>query len=49
MHSNRHKYFRWTPRTAGLTFVYVVVVPAIVGYIGYTNDVSCDELYTCGM
>jgi hypothetical protein len=39
MHANRHKYFRWTPRTAGITFAYVVVFPAIVGYLAYTTDV----------
>ena len=40
MHANRYKYFRWTKRTAGITFMYMVVVPAIFGYIGYTTDVS---------
>ena len=40
MNNNRHKYFRWTPRTAWLSFVYVLVIPGIVGYIGYTTDVS---------
>lgn len=45
MYVNRHKYFRWTPRTAGITFMYMVVVPAIVGYIGYTTDVSRDEWF----
>lgn len=37
---NRHKYFRWTKRTAFLTFAYVVAVPAFVGYIGFVTDVS---------
>lgn len=37
---NRHKYFRWTPRTAWLTFTYVVVVPAMFGYLGFVTDVS---------
>jgi hypothetical protein len=40
MHANRHKYFRWTPRTAGITFAYVVAFPAFVGYLAYTTDVS---------
>ncbi len=40
MTTNRHKYFRWTPRTAGLTIVYAVVVPTIVGGIAYAFDVS---------
>ena len=38
---NRHKYFRWTPRTARLTFIYVVLVPGIMGYTGYQLEVSC--------
>lgn len=40
MFVNKHKYFRWTPRTAWLTIAYVVVVPSIFGYIGYTTDVG---------
>ena len=40
MNVNRHKYFRWTPRTAWLTFAYVVVVPAMFGYLGFVTDVS---------
>jgi hypothetical protein len=37
---NRHKYFRWTRRTAVLSFVYVMAVPATLGYFGYITDVS---------
>jgi hypothetical protein len=37
---NRHKYFRWTPRTTWLTFVYVIAVPATLGYYGYITEVS---------
>jgi hypothetical protein len=40
---NRHKYFRWTRRTAFLATMYVVVVPATLGYFGYITDVSCDD------
>ena len=40
MYVNRHKYFRWTGRTAWLTFAYAVAVPAMVGYLAYTTDVS---------
>ena len=40
MYTNRHKYFRWTPRTAWITLAYVVLVPSMVGYIGYVTDVS---------
>jgi hypothetical protein len=37
---NRHKYFRWTPRTAWLNIIYVLAVPAALGTAGYMTDVS---------
>jgi hypothetical protein len=37
---NRHKYFRWTRRTAWLSFAYVMLVPAMLGTAGYMTDVS---------
>ena len=40
MSANRWKYFRWTPRTAWITFVYVVAVPSLVGYVGFVTEVS---------
>jgi len=40
MISNRYKYFRWTKRTALVSFVYVVVVPSTIGYLAYKTDVS---------
>jgi hypothetical protein len=43
MIQNRYKYFRWTRRTAGITFMYVVVVPGIIGYLGYKTDVSASS------
>jgi hypothetical protein len=50
MIQNRYKYFRWTKRTAGITFVYVAVIPTIIGYIGYKTDVSllCSEFGPLG-
>ncbi|KAF2469858.1 uncharacterized protein BDR25DRAFT_304261 [Lindgomyces ingoldianus] len=38
MWTNRHKYFRWTPRTAWITFVYMVLVPLPVGIAGYMTE-----------
>lgn len=38
---NRHKYFRWTPRTAWITFAYAILVPAMLGTAGYMTDVGC--------
>lgn len=46
MTSNRYKYFRFTPRTARITLAYVVVVPAIVGYIAYKTDVSYSAIWS---
>lgn len=40
MQTNRVKYFRWTPRTARITFMYVVFVPALFGIVAYQTDVS---------
>ena len=40
MNANRWKYFRWTPRTAWITFVYAAVVPSVLGYVGYVTEVS---------
>lgn len=40
MTTNRHKYFRFNPRTARLTIVYAMVVPAIFGVMAYQTDVS---------
>lgn len=40
MQTNRVKYFRWTPRTARITFMYVVFVPTLFGIVAYQTDVS---------
>ncbi len=40
MSGNRPKYFRWTGRTAWISIAYVMVVPAMLGYVAYTTDVS---------
>ncbi|PKS10168.1 hypothetical protein jhhlp_001918 [Lomentospora prolificans] len=38
MNAKRNLYFRWTPRTAKITLMYVFVVPGILGYIAYKTD-----------
>lgn len=35
---NRYKYFRWTPRTAWLSFWVAIAVPSVVGLIAYRTD-----------
>ncbi|KAI0122184.1 NADH:ubiquinone oxidoreductase 6.6kD subunit [Daldinia grandis] len=42
MTTNRHKFFRWTPRTARIAFMYTIAVPAIFGVIAYTTDGKYD-------
>ncbi|KAF2431490.1 hypothetical protein EJ08DRAFT_648759 [Tothia fuscella] len=42
MQVNRYKYFRWTTKTAWITFAYVVAVPSVVGYFAYTTDGKWD-------
>ncbi|PSS22376.1 hypothetical protein M430DRAFT_137554 [Amorphotheca resinae ATCC 22711] len=39
---NRHKYFRWTKRTVGITFAYVVAFPAFIGALAYATDGKWD-------
>ncbi|CAO2652514.1 Nn.00g007970.m01.CDS01 [Neocucurbitaria sp. VM-36] len=39
---NRHKYFRWTRRTAWLSFAYVMLVPAMLGTAGYMTEGKWD-------
>jgi hypothetical protein len=42
MEANRARYFRWNKRTARISFIYIVLVPAIFAYVGYKTDVrSC--------
>lgn len=40
MYVKRHEFFRWTPRTTWLTFVYVALVPGAFLYLGYRTDVG---------
>ncbi|KAK3943011.1 hypothetical protein QBC46DRAFT_338982 [Diplogelasinospora grovesii] len=42
MSAQRYKYFRWTPRTAWISFMFLGVVPACVGYVAYTTDGKWD-------
>ncbi|KAL2827602.1 hypothetical protein BDW59DRAFT_160243 [Aspergillus cavernicola] len=39
---NRYKYFRWTPRTAWHSLLYMVLIPASLGYIAYNTDGKYD-------
>lgn len=42
MTTTRYRYFRWTPRNARITFMYIVVVPSILGSIAYNTDGKWD-------
>ncbi|PQE12993.1 hypothetical protein CJF30_00002889 [Rutstroemia sp. NJR-2017a BBW] len=38
MSVNRHKYFRWTGRTARITFLYAVFVPTLLGIVAFKTE-----------
>ncbi|KAJ9193854.1 hypothetical protein DTO166G4_115 [Paecilomyces variotii] len=38
LNQTRFRYFRWTPRTAWLTLVYVGIIPAALTYVAYKTD-----------
>lgn len=40
MNKVRHRYFRFTGRTARISFIYMAAVPAIFGWVAYKTDVS---------
>ncbi|KAK4214517.1 NADH:ubiquinone oxidoreductase [Rhypophila decipiens] len=40
--NNRYRYFRWTPRTAFITTMFVVVVPSIFTAMAYSTDGKWD-------
>ncbi|KAL2014857.1 hypothetical protein VTN00DRAFT_2382 [Thermoascus crustaceus] len=42
LNQNRYKYFRWTPRTAWLSFVYMVAIPGALGFVAYKTDGKYD-------
>ncbi|KAJ5226502.1 hypothetical protein N7468_007727 [Penicillium chermesinum] len=33
LNANRYKYFRWTPRHAWLSFVYMGLIPGVLTYL----------------
>jgi uncharacterized membrane protein YeiB len=39
MSANRYKYFKWTPKSTRITVQYVLVIPAILAYFAYKQDV----------
>ncbi|RJE22715.1 hypothetical protein PHISCL_04931 [Aspergillus sclerotialis] len=40
--ANRWKYFKWTPRNAWLSVVYMALIPGTLAYIGYKTDGKYD-------
>lgn len=40
LNANRYKYFRWSPRHAWLSFVYMALIPGTLGYLAYKTEVS---------
>jgi hypothetical protein len=40
MYVKRHEYFRWTKRTAFLSFAYAIAVPSAFLYMAFKTEVS---------
>ncbi|EXJ66379.1 uncharacterized protein A1O5_10531, partial [Cladophialophora psammophila CBS 110553] len=42
LNKERWRYFRWTPRTAFISFMYAIFVPSVVGYAFAKTDGKWD-------
>lgn len=40
MSFNRYKYFRWTPRTALISFNFLILVPTLLTVAAYKTEVG---------
>ncbi|KAK2762325.1 hypothetical protein FQN54_001335 [Arachnomyces sp. PD_36] len=38
LNANKYKYFRYTPRTAWISFVYMIAIPGALGVVAYKTD-----------
>ncbi|QIW96533.1 hypothetical protein AMS68_002051 [Peltaster fructicola] len=38
LYVKRHEYFRWTPKTAWLSFIYIIAVPSALLYAGFATE-----------
>jgi hypothetical protein len=47
MSANRYKYFKWTPRTARITVVYTMLIPAAILYTAYATEVRFIQRLKC--
>lgn len=45
MYVKRHEYFKWTPRTARISFTFVIAIPSVALYYAWTTDVSSPTRY----
>ncbi|KAF7503762.1 hypothetical protein GJ744_003304 [Endocarpon pusillum] len=42
LNKNRWRYFRWSPRTAWIGFVYAALIPTGLGYVFWRTDGKWD-------
>ncbi|PKY09282.1 NADH:ubiquinone oxidoreductase 6.6kD subunit [Aspergillus campestris IBT 28561] len=42
VNANRYKYFRWTPRNAWFSFIFMAVIPGTLGYLTYKTEGKWD-------
>ncbi|KAJ5746865.1 uncharacterized protein N7511_008561 [Penicillium nucicola] len=38
LNANRYKYWKWTPRHAWLSFVYMGLIPGVLTYVAYKTE-----------
>jgi len=48
MYVKRHEYFKWTPRTARISFTFVIAIPSVALYYAWTTDVSSPQKVCAG-
>jgi hypothetical protein len=46
MNKNRYKYFKWTPKTARITVLFTLIIPASFFYLGYATEVRNPSAHT---
>ncbi|PLB33361.1 NADH:ubiquinone oxidoreductase 6.6kD subunit [Aspergillus candidus] len=42
VNANRYKYFRWTPRNAWFSFIFMAVIPGSLTYLTYKTEGKVD-------
>ncbi|KAJ5167538.1 uncharacterized protein N7482_006319 [Penicillium canariense] len=43
LNANRYKYFRWTPRHAWMSIIYMAIIPGALTYLAYNTENAADS------